>query len=705
MAASDTLILMDGTYTEAIRGIIPSGPNAGAPTILQAQTRNAAILLPNDAGRNVIVFNTGSNFITIDGIDIDGSLNIDSPVSGFASGGSNFVTIKNSKIHGHVNPTSEHASSSCIISFGNSTFTNNDVYGCHAPDAAGFDQADHGFYICGGNTVENNRIRDNGGHGIQAYQGGSSCDGNTIRNNVIYSNNAAGILISGNSDIIYNNVIYGNGTVYSYGHGIYLYGGGSGNQIYNNSIYNNKYCIAIDSYSATKFQNNICLSNTSGAISDGGSGTTCTNNLNVAGCVGFQGTSNPFVSANTGDFRLATNINGALDLTNLGITTDITGATRFMPPDMGAYEFLSLSVRYIATTGSDSNSCDASKVSTTPKQNFTGANGAIACMGGADVLVVASGTYAESLIDIIPGGVTIRATTANGPIIRPASGTNVINLTHDGIVLDGLDIDGVNVSGSALTGAITGGGAVSSAIIKNGTIRNGGNSCAVNFAASTFTNNDVYDCGYDGIQVRSSSTVEGNRVRGTGDIGIIAYQSGSSSDNNTIRNNVVYDNAAAGILLSGTNNTAYNNISYINGTGIIFYSGGTANRSYNNTFYNNTGWCVNVDTGQQSTQIVNNICLSNQLGAILDNGSLTTCTNNMNVTGCQMLQGTQNPFQSAGGANFRLTSDDNMGTFLPAVLFDIDNVARSNPPDRGVYEFVGIGVTAGTSIFDVRGMR
>jgi parallel beta-helix repeat protein len=186
---------------------------------------------------------------------------------------------------------------------------------------------------------------------------------------------------------------------------------------------------------------------------------------------------------------------------------------------------------------------------------------------------------------------------------------------------------------------------------------------------------------------------------------VIAYQASSSSDSSIIRNNTIYNNAASGLLLAGSINTTYNNVVYGNETGIIFYGNGTANRSYNNTFYANTGWCVNVDTGMQSTQVINNICLSNELGAILDNGSMSTCTNNLNVNGCVALQGTSNPFVNAATSNFHLASNINGGAFLPAVSVDIDNVARGDPSDQGAYEFVGIGVTAGTSIFDVRGMR
>src|SRR5438477_673394 len=53
--------------------------------------------------------------------------------------------------------------------------------------------------------------------------------------------------------------------------------------------------------------------------------------------------------------------------------------------------------RYVSTTGSDSNSCAASASSSTPKQHFTGGNGALACMSSGDVLIVRGGTYTETI--------------------------------------------------------------------------------------------------------------------------------------------------------------------------------------------------------------------------------------------------------------------------------------------------------------------
>jgi hypothetical protein len=69
---------------------------------------------------------------------------------------------------------------------------------------------------------------------------------------------------------------------------------------------------------------------------------------------------------------------------------------------------LEAATRYVSTSGSDSNSCAASQNIGTPKRNFQGASGALACMAGGDTLLVRGGTYTDWLNDTqttpIPSG-------------------------------------------------------------------------------------------------------------------------------------------------------------------------------------------------------------------------------------------------------------------------------------------------------------
>lgn len=110
-----------------------------------------------------------------------------------------------------------------------------------------------------------------------------------------------------------------------------------------------------------------------------------------------------------------------------------------------------------------------------------------------------------------------------------------------------------------------------------------------------------------------------------------------------------------------------------------------------------------VSTNGTDTQLRNNICLANGNGAILDQGQNSSCSNNLNVNGCSTTQGSTNPFVST--SDFHLAADDNGGVAIAGLTTDRDGLARGDPPDRGAYDFVGAGVTAGGTIFFGRGIR
>src|SRR5438128_9143806 len=56
---------------------------------------------------------------------------------------------------------------------------------------------------------------------------------------------------------------------------------------------------------------------------------------------------------------------------------------------------------YVATTGSDTSSCSAAENPATPKRTL---NDAVTCLSPGSTLYVRSGTYAESLFDVVPSG-------------------------------------------------------------------------------------------------------------------------------------------------------------------------------------------------------------------------------------------------------------------------------------------------------------
>src|SRR6266511_5961513 len=86
---------------------------------------------------------------------------------------------------------------------------------------------------------------------------------------------------------------------------------------------------------------------------------------------------------------------------------------------------------YVATTGSDSNTCAQAQTPNTPKQTI---NAALNCLGTAayagagHTVQVAAGTYVETLNNNLPGGTswsapfTLEAATIGAVTIQPPSG-------------------------------------------------------------------------------------------------------------------------------------------------------------------------------------------------------------------------------------------------------------------------------------------
>jgi len=380
---------------------------------------------------------------------------------------------------------------------------------------------------------------------------------------------------------------------------------------------------------------------------------------------------------------------------------------------------------YIATTGSDNNTCAAATKLSSPKRNFTGANGAIACMSSGDILLVGNGTYAEALRDIIPAGTsgaptTIRAINAGQVTLRPTGGYSAVTVRNY-ITLDGLDIDAVNLAGGMGFGSYDGSIGSYYVTFKNGIVRNttsgigdGGESCIIGLGNSTILNSEIHHCGKPGsagqeldhgLYLGTGNLIEGNRIHDVSCFGMQLYAGGQSIDNNTVRNNVVYSNGCAGILVAGSNNLIYNNIIYSNGSysfghGVWLYSKGTGNKVYNNSSYKNK-FCIAIDSGVSSADLKNNICYGNTSGAISDSGYGTVCTYNLGVSGgeggsnsCSSANTSTNPFfVDASAANFHLQSGSPAiahGINLYGIfVIDYDGNIRSavSPWDMGPFTY------------------
>jgi parallel beta-helix repeat protein len=341
MAPSDTLIVMDGTYAEALIDIIPSGSSSSNHTIIQAQNRNMAIVAPTVSPTEYVIRLNNLSNITIDGLDVTaGSISGASPSAVYGCSLStqpcSNITIKNGKardgkgtygsgVDGYIN---------------NSLVENMDI----TNNGSGGGILAHGVYMSGSNSIiRGNRVSStNAGFGIHIFRTGGGSNNNLVIGNTITTSSKAGIILAtGSNNQAINNITYGNTD-----DGIVIFGSATSTLIYNNTIYNNgRWCIHNDTSSGANsgtIRNNICRLNSMGAISDP-TGLTCSNNFNVTGCGTAQGATDPlFVNAGAFNFQLtasSTAIAAGFDLSGI-VTDDFLGLTRTVPYDDGAYRFV-----------------------------------------------------------------------------------------------------------------------------------------------------------------------------------------------------------------------------------------------------------------------------------------------------------------------------------------------------------------------------
>ncbi len=137
---------------------------------------------------------------------------------------------------------------------------------------------DHGFYIStGSNLVTQSLIHHNASFGVQAYSAtqGIRVDNNVFSKNIVYNNavvspSGTGIFLSsGDGNMAYNNVVYGN----VIGIGVRL-NNPTNAKVFNNTIYKNVVGLEIDSSSTnTMVKNNFILWDSGAGIQDNGINT------------------------------------------------------------------------------------------------------------------------------------------------------------------------------------------------------------------------------------------------------------------------------------------------------------------------------------------------------------------------------------------------------------------------------------------------
>ena len=388
----------------------------------------------------------------------------------------------------------------------------------------------------------------------------------------------------------------------------------------------------------------------------------------------------------------------------------------------------SAATRYVSTTGSDANSCAASTNATTPKRNFNGGSGAIACMASADILIARGGTYAETLEpgNGIPSGggswataTKIQAYIGETVWLKPTSVTGFVTIvsladTQSYIEFDGINLDGTLVEASfvVIYDGDTIGGVVQrahhirykNAEFKGAPVGSGLTSshgvlervaCPGCTGGNEFQHLVVHGIGpdflYHGMYLEAPNVLVENcefyDITGAG------VQLQYTASNATIRNNKFHsprDGGTAhwGIVIS-TNSygTIYNNIFYDlrNGAGFAYgihnYAGGGGTTEiYNNTCYDSDGYCYLLASGANNFR--NNIAFQ----AAINYSDSTGGTKSNNIT-----DGTNPGFVDAPAHDFHLSMASvaiDTGADLSSVFTtDFDGVTRTLPFDKGAFEF------------------
>jgi parallel beta-helix repeat protein len=334
MSGGDTLLIQAGTYTESMigsgEGSFPWRSGTSGNYTRYARYQNDRVVIRPSGGDRVLYMD-GPSYIELDGLIIDG-MNVLYNVVKLDSyqGTTHHIRIKNSELTmAGAAPVPWPGQPMIILEGGDrNEYLNNNIH--HSPNG-------YGMYITRTNAlIDGNIIHDNGGFGIHVYEGsGKNLTANvTIRNNKIYNNGfteryCGMILSTGNGNIAYNNVIYGN-----YACGIQIDYSMTNPKAIHNTIYGNgQECIYVGSGSRNaEIRNNICYQNRTDIVNNG-SGTVQSNNL----------TSNPmFVDAPNANFHLQVG-SPAVDqgLTLSIVTNDYDGILRPQDgaSDIGAYEY------------------------------------------------------------------------------------------------------------------------------------------------------------------------------------------------------------------------------------------------------------------------------------------------------------------------------------------------------------------------------
>jgi parallel beta-helix repeat protein len=336
----DTLYVRNGVYTESLDDVIPGGLSWQQPVTISAYPGERPTIRPV-SGHVIVLYCDYVHHVVIDGFILDGS-NTTPGANGLklasdpTCGVAHHIRLQNSEIKntpnsgifvgGHPYPGFLSDAGCC------NEFINLDIH----DNAVGMD--DQGYYIQSGrNLIERNRVYRNSCCGIYIFRSDSSTPhDNIVRDNEVFDNGltspsggGVGILVQGERDQVYNNIVYGNRLG-----GIYVFGDGRDIKVMNNTVYNNQGPgVIIDATTSnTSVKNNILYQN-AGVIQNQGSGTIISNNLTLDPL---------FVNTATKNFSLKAGspaIDKGMPLSE--VFDDFAGLARPQGPayDIGAFEY------------------------------------------------------------------------------------------------------------------------------------------------------------------------------------------------------------------------------------------------------------------------------------------------------------------------------------------------------------------------------
>jgi hypothetical protein len=436
MAAGDTLIVKNGTYTERIASNQVKSGTAASPTIIKSENfRGATLLPPNhvDNSLDTVFWLSGKSWVVLDGFVLDGS-NIDSPgiLLNAASGiVSTDITIQNNEIKHVFGKVGDTASGSCVTTGGGNRITirNNKIWDCGFANPA----HSHAIYLSGSDgLVEHNEVFQSSSHGVHQYSEAGGKNNNIIRYNVIYETNGPAIIIgSGNNNLAHHNIIWDAGdfeNIPAIRAGTATGASGTGNRIINNTAYNNlgSACISVGSaQSGAVVKNNLCLV---GAINIANTGT------GTLGIATNRLSTDTTLVVDALNKRFSPRENSTL--INAGENISGFSSGRFVDslPDQGALEAPIFNSALIADG-------DNSKIRVTyslPSQSIRNGVGLVGGAFSQFAVVVAAGGATENaltLVQTVRGDITVGTPVTTGQIVTIAYTRSSTNTFTDNVCI------------------------------------------------------------------------------------------------------------------------------------------------------------------------------------------------------------------------------------------------------------------------------